>query len=425
MASLDIPIARAFVPLLQPGRYKGAWGGRGSAKSWCFADLLIDEMVRRPDTRAVCIREIQKSLDQSVKRLLEDRIQHHGVGDRFSILNTHIETHAGGMALFQGMQNHTAESIKSLEGFRIGWVEEAQSLSQRSLDLLRPTIRREDSELWFSWNPRLPTDPVDALLRGPSPPPGAIVVKATHEDNPWLPDVLRKEMEWDRARDVEKYQHVWGGEYERHSEARVFKNWKILEFDTPARAAFYHGGDWGFSVDPSVLIRSFVDGRTLYVDREAYEVGCEIDDTPALFDSLECGPECGCLVAGRASQSRTCTLATHGQARRWQIFADSARPETISYMRRHGYPLVRPARKGTGSVEEGIKFLQNYNIVVHPRCVHTIAELTHYSYEKDKLTDAVLPILQDKKNHVIDALRYAVEELRAKQGAAFGDLAGL
>ena len=387
--------------------------------------MLLWRMVARPSTRAVCIREIQKSLDQSVKRLLEDRIQHLGIGAHFRVLNTHIETAAGGLAIFQGMQQHTAESIKSLEGYDIAWVEEAQSLSQRSLDLLRPTIRKPDSELWFSWNPRLPTDPVDVLLRSSNTPPGAIVVKATHEDNPWLPDVLRTEMEWDRSRDIEKYNHVWGGEYEKHSEARVFKNWMVREFDTPARAAFYHGGDWGFSVDPSVLIRSFVDGRTLYVDREAYEVGCEIDDTPALFDSLECGPECGCLVAGRASQSRTCTLATHGQARRWQIFADSARPETISYMRRHGYPLVRPARKGTGSVEEGIKFLQNYNIVVHPRCVHTIAELTHYSYEKDKLTDAVLPILQDKKNHVIDALRYAVEELRANQGAAFGDLAGL
>jgi phage terminase large subunit len=139
-------------------------------------------------------------------------------------------------------------------------------------------------------------------------------------------------------------------------------------------------------------VRCFIRDRTLYVDREAYKVGCEIDDTPALFDTLD--------------PSRP------GMARLWTVVADSARPETISYMQRHGYPRIQPAKKGQGSVEEGITFLQNYNIVVHPRCTHTIDELTLYSYQRDRLTNAVLPILEDKKNHVIDALRYAVETLR-------------
>lgn len=149
------------------------------------------------------------------------------------------------MIIFQGMQDHTADSIKSLEGYDIAWVEEAQSLSQRSLDLLRPTIRKESSELWFSWNPNLETDPVNALLRGETPPLGAVVVQANYRDNPWLPEVLSAEIEYDRRRDPEKFAHVWLGEYQRNSEARVFRNWKIEEFEVHPDAVIRQGADWG------------------------------------------------------------------------------------------------------------------------------------------------------------------------------------
>lgn len=403
--TLSLETADVFEPLLYPARYKGAHGGRGSAKSWFFADLLIEAHMLNQELRSVCIREVQKSLDQSVKRLLEDRIQHHGVAGYFRVLNTHIETGREGRILFQGMQNHTAESIKSLEGYGRAWVEEAQSLSQRSLDLLRPTIRLPQSEIWFSWNPSQPKDPVDIFLRGPSSPPDAVVVKATYRDNPWFGEPLQSEMELDRARDYEKYEHVWLGEYERHSEARVFRNYTVREFETPARAQFYLGADWGFSIDPTVLVRCWIEGRTLYVDREVYQVGCEIDAIPALFDRLD--------------------PAQPGMARRWAVTADSARPETISYLQRHGYPQMRPARKGAGSVEEGIQFLQSYDIVVHPRCEHTVRELGRYSYERDRLTDVVLPQLADEDNHVIDALRYATEAVRGKKTFGFVHVPGL
>lgn len=391
-STLTIQTPRAFEPFLRPARYKGAHGGRGSGKSHFFAELLIESALLRAGLRAVCIREIQKSLEQSVKRLLEDKIQALGVGSMFEVLDREIRTPAGGLIIFQGMQNHTAESIKSLEGYEIAWVEEAQSLSQRSLDLLRPTIRAPGSEIWFSWNPNLPSDPVDAFLCGGSPPPGAIVRQVNWQDNPFFPDVLREEKDYDRRRDPDKYQHIWGGGYQRNSEARVFRNWREEAFETPADARFYFGADWGFSVDPTVLVRAFVVGRTLYVDREVYKVGCEIDRTPALFDGLD--------------------PANPGMARKWPITADSARPETISYVQRHGYPRVKPAIKGQGSVEDGIEFLKSHDIVVHPRCRHTIDELTLYSFKTDKLTGEVLPVLEDKKNHVIDALRYSVEGLR-------------
>lgn len=340
-----------------------------------------------PGTRWACIREVQKSLEQSVKRLLEDKIESLGVSRQFGIKQFEIETPGGGVIIFQGMQNHTADSIKSLEGFDGAWVEEAQSLSQRSLDLLRPTIRKSGSELWFSWNPQLETDPVDVLLRGEDPPPDAIVVQANYLDNPWLPDVLRAELEYDQRRDPDKFAHVWLGGYQRNSEARVFRNWKIEEFDIPKDAIIRQGADWGFSVDPSVLVQCYIIGKTLYVPHEAYMVGCEINNLPDLFRTVP-------------------------DSEKWWITADSARPETISYMQKHGFPKMGAAIKGSRSLEEGVQFLQSYDIVVNPRCKHTIQELTLYCYETDQLTGKVLPRLSDKNNHVIDALRYANEGAR-------------
>lgn len=387
MTTLQIQTPRVFVPFLQPARYKGAHGGRGSGKSHNFAELLIERCLLNPGTRWACIREVQKSLEQSVKRLLADKIESMGVSKSFGVKQFEIETPGGGLIIFQGLQNHTADSIKSLEGFDGAWVEEAQTLSQRSLDLLRPTIRKEGSELWFSWNPSQETDPIDALLRGEHPPADSIVIQANYRDNPWLPEALRDELEYDQRRDPDKFAHVWLGEYVRNSEARVFRNWSIEEFDVPGDAIIRQGADWGFAVDPSVLVQCYIIGRTLYVPYEAYMVGCQIDNLPDLFGTVP-------------------------DACKWWITADSARPETISYMQRHGYPKMGPAIKGARSVEEGVEFLQSYDIVVHPRCKHVIDELTLYSYETDPLTGKVLPKLKDKDNHVIDALRYANEGAR-------------
>ena len=386
MADLEIETPRVFLPLLAPARYKGAWGGRGSGKSHFFAEILIERCLLGK-THAVCVREVQESLNQSVKKLLESKIEALGVGHLFTIQYDKILAANGSLIIFQGMKNHTAESIKSLEGFDLAWVEEAQSLSQRSLDLLRPTIRKPGSELWFSWNPRQATDPVDVLLRGEMPPPDAVVVRANYRDNPWLPDVLEAELAYDQRRDPDKFAHIWLGEYQRNSEARVFRNWRIEEFDMPPGAIFRLGADWGFSVDPSVLVRCAIEGRALYVDHEAYMVGCEIDALPELFMSV---PE----------------------AEKWPITADSARPETISYMRKHGFPRILAAVKGARSLEEGVEFLKSFDIIVHPRCTHMIDELTLYSYKTDPLTGQVIPVLEDKDNHVIDALRYACEGAR-------------
>ena len=373
-----------FVPIYN-NYIVGGTVHHNSAKSHFFADQVIRcSMQEKCDI--ICLRETQLSLQQSVKKLIEIKIEAFGLGKYFNVLQTHIETKKGGRIGFQGMQNHTADSIKSLQGYKYAWVEEAQNFSQRSLDLLRPTIREDNSEIWFSWNPNQATDPVDVFLRE-NPPQDAIVVKANYVDNPWLPKVMLDEIEYDKRRDPDKYAHVWLGQYQQNSEARVFKNWKVEDFERPEGTIHRLGADWGFSIDPSCLIRCDLDGSRLYVDYEAYMVGCEIDRLPDLFDRV---PE----------------------SRKWFITADSARPETISYMRKHGYPRINAAVKGKKSVEEGVAFLQSFDIVVHPRCKHLIDELTLYSYKTDSLTGVVLPILEDKRNHLIDSLRYACEGAR-------------
>lgn len=376
-------------PWFKPARYKGAFGGRGSGKSHFVAEYIVERsLMARTDI--VCIREIQKSLSQSVKKLIEMKIESLGVGHHFEVQEARIKAKNGGQIIFMGMQNHTADSIKSLEGYDIAWVEESQSLSARSLELLRPTIRKTGSEILFTWNPASPDDPVDVLLRGDNPPPDAVVLQVNWSNNPWFPDVLRQEMEYDRRRDPGKWSHVWEGAYLSNSEARVFKNWRVEDFEAPADAVLRFGADWGFASDPTVLVRCYIIGRTLYIDQEAYRIGCEIVDTPALF-------------------------LTVPDSERWPIVADSSRPETISHMRRHGFPKIMPAVKGPRSVEEGVEWLKSFDIVVHPRCTHTIDEMTAYSYKIDPLTGLVLPVLDDRDNHVIDALRYACEGARRAQ----------
>ena len=388
MTVLQLPTPEWALPLLDASRYKGAWGGRGSGKSHMFAELMIEAHIIDQKRRSVCVREIQKSLNQSVKRLLETKIEQMNAGAYFEVQEAVIKSKKGdGMIIFQGMQNHTADSIKSLEGYDCAWVEEAQSLSQTSLDLLRPTIRKPESELWFTWNPRQQNDPVDFLLRGPTPPKDAKVLKVNFTDNPWFPDVLRDEMEYDKRRDPDKYQHVWMGSYLTNSNTRVFKNWRVEDFEAPPDAIHRLGADWGFAVDPTVLVRCHLIGRTLYVDYEAYRVGCEIINTPELF-------------------------LTVPESEKWPIVADSARPETISHLQKNGFPRIMSAVKGPKSVEEGIEWLKNYDIVVHPRCRHVIDELSSYAYRTDRLTGQVLSQLEDRRNHTIDALRYACEGAR-------------
>ncbi|AZW14223.1 PBSX family phage terminase large subunit [Bordetella bronchiseptica] len=222
MSTLRISVPRKLKPLLGPKRYKGAYGGRGGAKSHFFAEQVVLRCLVRP-TRVVCIREVQNSIKDSVRQLLIDKIEKLGVSTAFEVLESEIRGPNGSLIVFKGMQSYNAANIKSLEAYDIAWVEEAQTLSQHSLDLLRPTLRKEGSELWFSWNPRFKTDPVDAFFRK-SPPEDAISVLVNWRDNPWFPDVLRREMEHDFAVDEDKADHIWNGAY-GSSQGAILAKW--------------------------------------------------------------------------------------------------------------------------------------------------------------------------------------------------------
>ena len=251
MSILSIETARVFAPLLNPARYKGAHGGRGSGKSHFFAERMIEDSLYQRGLLSVCIREVQQTLKQSSKRLLEKKITDLRVGSSFKVFNERIETPGDGVIIFQGMADHTAESIKSLEGFHRAWVEEAQTLSTRSLTMLRPTIRIDGSEIWASWNRRRKTDAIDQFLTGAEKIPDAIVVKANWRDNPWFPAVLEKERKLDLQLYPDRYDHIWEGDYAKALEGAYFAK-QLAE----ARA---QGRIGRLAADPLLPIRAFFD----------------------------------------------------------------------------------------------------------------------------------------------------------------------
>ena len=367
-------------------RHIALWGGRGGAKSRSIGTALVLQAAQEHH-RVLCGREVQKSIKDSVKRLLDDEIQRCGLSHLFASTETEIRGPHDSLFIFTGLKGNAA-GVKSIEGITDFWGEEASTISQDSLDTVIPTIRAKGSRLFWSWNPDLDTDPIDQMFRSEKgAPPRSIVKAVNYDQNPWFPEELREQMEYDRARDIDKFNHIWLGQYRRNSEARVFKNWRVEEFETPIGAEHRLGADFGFSIDPSVAVRCHIVGRTIFIDYEAYGLGVEINNLPHLFQTI---PEC----------------------EKWPMVADTSRPETISYLRNHGFPLIRSAIKGARSLEEGVEFLKSYDIVVHPRCQHVIDEFTLYSFKVDSLTGLVTAVLEDKNNHCIDAVRYAVEGAR-------------
>jgi len=258
LSTLRINTAKVFVPLLAPSRYKGAHGGRGSGKSHFFAEKLIEDCVVEPGDsgagmRAVCIREVQKDLAQSSKLLIETKLASLRLGEAqgFKIFRDVIETPKDGIMIFKGMNDYTADSIKSLEGFKRAWWEEAQTATMHSLNLLRPTIRAQESELWFSWNPRRKTDPVDIMLRGEEKPSGSVVVRANWRDNPWLTQELIQERLDCLRMQPDQYDHIWEGGYVSVIEGAYFAK--------QIATARQEGRIGRVAADPLMTKRMFVD----------------------------------------------------------------------------------------------------------------------------------------------------------------------
>ena len=374
----------AFEALFRPARYKVFYGGRGGGKSWMVARALLIKGLDRK-VRVLCAREFQTSIADSVHKLLGEQIEALGLAPYYEVQKTRIIGLNGTEFIFKGLR-HNVHEIKSTEGVDYCWIEEASSVSEESWAVLVPTIRQAGSEIWMTFNPQDDDDPTYRKFVL-NPPPGAIVRKVSWRDNPHFPQVLRDEMEYLQRVDPDAYAHVWEGETRAISDAVILRGKvEVRPFETPQVERFYFGADWGFSQDPTVLIRCFVVDRTLYIDHEAYSIGCDIDKTPALFDRV---PE----------------------SRKWPIYADSARPETISYMRRAGFN-ISAAEKWSGSVEDGIAFLRSFEkIVIHERCKHAAEEARLYKYKVDARTGEVLPVIVDASNHCVDSLRYALSKL--------------
>jgi len=397
-------------------------GGRGSGKSHSIAAVLALASHKRK-IRWLCAREIQKSLAASSKQLIEDKIVDLGIADDYDFTREGIVNNRNGSRFFFAGLKSNPDAVKSMEDLDGAWIEEADRTSEQSLELLTPTLRKFGARLIVSFNRRAVTDPVDARYLGGKPPPRTLVKQVNWRDNPFFPQALKEELEWLRGRDYDKYMHIWEGNPWQRSESKVFPSFEVMDMDMdiPEDCHPRFGADWGFSIDPTVLVKAYRFGRTLYISDEAYRVRCEIDDTPALFAG-------NCPINDPTNPYRWENHHNHTgvpDAYKWPIVADSARPETISYMARKGFQIQR-AIKGAKSVEEGVEFIKSHNIVVHPRCTHTIDELSTYSYKIDKLTDKVLPVLADRDNHVIDALRYALEgDRRALRQMGVGGLGPL
>ncbi len=380
---VDFPIIDKMLFLInERKRYKVLYGGRGSGKSWGIARTLII-LAMRNKIRVLCTRQFQSSISMSVHKLLRDSIVSLGLSSYFKVTRESIVCINGSEFYFKGIQNNIDE-IKSIEGIDICWVEEAQNVSKESWEVLCPTIRKENSEIWVSFNPKLEADETyQKFVIHPSDDCKSVLVNFT--DNPWFPKVLRKEMEYCRKVNVSDYEYIWLGKPQVNTDAQVFKGrYEISEFEAPANTRFFHGADWGFAQDPTTLVRCFIMNDALYIDEECYGVGVELDETPQLFDHIP-------------------------TSRSFPIKADCARPETISFMKRRGFN-ISPAKKWQRSVEDGLAVLKSFRkIVIHPRCKHTADEFRLYSYKVDKNNGDILPIIEDKNNHIIDALRYSLD----------------
>jgi len=392
-----------FAPLYKPAPYKVLKGGRSGMKSHGVAEALL-RLGRSKKRRILCAREVQKSITESVHQLLRDKIAALGYENFYTVGNSEIVGNNGTQFLFAGLKTNFA-SLKSKEGLDIVWVEEAAKVSRDSWKVLLPTIRKEGAELWITFNPDLETDPVWTLFCA-KPRPGTVVIDTNWRQNPWLSQRTLAEIRYDFTVDPESAAHVWDGGFNRRSKAVIFAGKVKEESFTPSIDFYgpYFGADFGFAQDPATLMKLWLsnDLKKIFVEYEAYGVGVELNELPELYRSVP------------GSQNRpTATQAKMGATvfslQQPVIRADNSRPETISHLRGYGFNVVA-ADKWPGSVEDGITWLKAHEeIVVHPRCVHQLAEAKDYKFKEDPLTGDVLPIVIDKHNHCWDADRYGFE----------------
>ena len=378
------------LPLFEPHRYKVIYGGRGSGKSYAIADILLIQSLKKKSI-IICGREFQNSIKDSVHSLLKQRIEALGLSDFFEVTREEIRNHhMGSRFLFKGLRNNI-DSIKSMAGITHMWIEEADTLSAESWKVIKPTIREEKSEIWITMNPKNKSDILYREFIEPEKvQANTYRVKVNWQDNPHFPSVLKDEMQRDKERDYGYYRHVWEGECLEHSDAQIFKGkWQVVsdeDFIEPEDAHPHYGLDFGFSQDPTACVRCFIHEGKLYISHEAVKLQLDSNKIAAFLRS------------------------NIPDVDKYTIYADNARPETISQLRKEDGLVVRPVEKGKVSVEDGIEYIKSFDkIIVHERCVKTAEELVLYSYKVDERSGDITIKIVDAHNHCMDSLRYVLE----------------
>ncbi len=383
-------------------RYRGSFGGRGSAKTRTFAKMTAVIAYKRAmagDSGVIlCGREFMNSLEDSSLEEVKQAIRAESfLNDFFEIGEKYIRTKCGRVSyIFSGLR-HNLDSIKSKARILLAWVDEAESVSEMAWSKLIPTVREHNSEIWLTWNPEKRDSATDKRFRQ-FPPDSSVIVEMNYTDNPWFPDVLEQERLNDKKRlDDATYRWIWEGAYLEASEAQIF-NGKYEELEFKPNQDFngpYFGLDFGFAKDPTAAVKCWVFDNNLYIEYEAGKTGLELDHTAGFLKERVPDIE------------------------KYILRADSARPESISYLKRNGVPRIEGVKKWSGSVEDGIEHIKSYRkIYIHPRCKETLREFRLYSYKTDRLTGDVLPTVLDEHNHYIDAIRYALNPLIQSKNAA-------
>ncbi|WP_322912357.1 PBSX family phage terminase large subunit [Pasteurella multocida] len=393
---VQIEIPPKLIPVFSGNyRYRGSYGGRGSAKTRTFAKMTAVIAYKRAmagDSGVVlCGREFMNSLEDSSLEEVKQAIRAESfLNDFFEIGEKYIRTKCGRVSyIFSGLR-HNLDSIKSKARILLAWVDEAESVSEMAWSKLIPTVREHNSEIWLTWNPEKRDSATDKRFRQ-FPPDNSVIVEMNYTDNPWFPDVLEQERLNDKKRlDDATYRWIWEGAYLEASEAQIF-NGKYEELEFKPTQDFngpYFGLDFGFAKDPTAAVKCWVFDNNLYIEHEAGKTGLELDHTAGFMKERVPDIE------------------------KYILRADSARPESISYLKRNGIPRIEGVKKWSGSVEDGIEHIKSYRkIYIHPRCKETLREFRLYSYKTDRLTGDVLPTVLDEHNHYIDAIRYALNPL--------------
>lgn len=395
MTTATIRLPTKLKPIFAPARgavlYRAMYGGRGSAKSFSAALMAAVWGYVEP-IRVLCTREFQASIKESFHAEIKAAIAAHPwLEAHYDVGVDYLKGANGTEFIFRGLRHNTG-SIKSLAKIDLTIVEEAEDVPESAWLALEATVfRQPKSELWAIWNPRRDGSPVDKRFRK-SPPESSLIAAVNWSDNPYFPaglDMLRRREQ--QRLDPSTYAHIWEGAYLENSDAQVFNGkYRIEEFEAPAKGwdGPYYGVDWGFSQDPTAGVRAWVNGDKLMIDYEYAKVGLELDETAQALIKAIPGIE------------------------KHTVRADNARPESISYVKRNGLSRIECVKKGKGSVEDGIQFIRSFReVIIHPRCTKTIEEFRLYSYKVDRLSGDVLSDIVDANNHLIDALRYALEPL--------------